>query len=550
MAAVKRVCLGFAVAGVLTGAGAAVSTAVAQADSDTSSSAGSSSSAAKATKPTTSDTAAKGQSAARSPGSAASAKTVTTKTIRPGPRRTTGAPTLKSVSTATSSSVTKVTFDVAPASAGDLAGYTVTSSRSRSAAIAAAVTDAVTVDPTNQHVLVIGVDGTNLSRILENPSNTNFFAVMDDGTTAAASIVGHTTISNPSWTAILTGVWDTKSGVINNVFTPETYDTWPTVFNQLEGANRAIYTKAIADWDVITDIAGAGSIPADEVVYVPQVDGDTDWAKTDAAVTAETITSLQGEEAPNFLFSYLVQVDENGHLYGGASQQYADAISRTDDNLGAIMDAVHARERATGEEWTVIIVTDHGHQPQQGFGHGFQSPAETSTFVIADGPDFDSGKINTKYQIVDITPTVVSLFGIAPTVDADGVPLTSLGGSQLTPVDLHQALNDIIDMNGYPSLPVDAALTVRTIFGTIPYFVYTFTNSITAQLQDIVDQDIPVVSQLAGVTKIGAQLLGDAVYAVTNAVAQIVGKLTGAGVIPPSTSTSQLAPSRAIPVLV
>ena len=75
-------------------------------------------------------------------------------------------------------------------------------------------------------------------------------------------------------------------------------------------------------------------------------------------------------------------------MYGGASPQYAAAIRNMDDNLGEILDAVAAREAATGEDWTVIVVTDHGHQPQKGFGHGFQSPDETATFVIADGPDF------------------------------------------------------------------------------------------------------------------------------------------------------------------
>ena len=65
-------------------------------------------------------------------------------------------------------------------------------------------------DP-NPNVLVIGVDGTNLSRILADPENENFFALMNDGTTAASSIVGHTTISDPSWSAILTGVWGERT---------------------------------------------------------------------------------------------------------------------------------------------------------------------------------------------------------------------------------------------------------------------------------------------------------------------------------------------------
>ena len=147
--------------------------------------------------------------------------------------------------------------------------------------VASQQTSSILPNPTQQHVLVIGVDGTNLSRILADDYNQNFFELMDTSTTAAASIVGHTTISNPSWSAILTGVWGERTGVINNVFTPWTYDKWPTVFNQLESLNPDIYTMAIADWHVINGIAGAGSIPADRNIYVPQIEGDTNWLETD-----------------------------------------------------------------------------------------------------------------------------------------------------------------------------------------------------------------------------------------------------------------------------
>jgi Type I phosphodiesterase / nucleotide pyrophosphatase len=399
-------------------------------------------------------------------------------------------------------------------------------------------------DPTTQHVLVIGVDGTNLSRILDDPGNAHFFELMNSGTTGASSIAGHTTISNPSWTTILTGVWDTKSGVINNIFTPQTYDTWPTVFNQLEAFNPDIETKAIADWQVIADIAGAGSHRADEIVYIPRGADDPVYAEADAAVTAEAVKSILGtdagyEDVPNFLFTYVTQVDEAGHLYGGASPEYADAIARTNTNIGLILAAVAAREAATGEDWTVIMTTDHGHQPQQGFGHGFQSPDETSTFVIVDGPDFADGQMNLKYSIADITPTVVSLFGLSPTVDADGVPLTTRGDSQVDPVDLHQALNDAIDMYGYPDIATNVALGVRTIFATIPYYVDGFVTGITTELQAIASQGIFLISDLAALAVFPVQLVGDALYAVTDFIAQIVGRLTGAGVIPPSTSTLQ-----------
>lgn len=79
------------------------------------------------------------------------------------------------------------------------------------------------------------------------------------------------------------------------------------------------------------------------------------------------------------------------------------------------MDAVAARELATGEDWTVIVTTDHGHQQSVGFGHGFQSPNETSSFVIFDlaGDSANDGKQNLNYSTVDVTPTIVNLFGAA-----------------------------------------------------------------------------------------------------------------------------------------
>jgi hypothetical protein len=340
---------------------------------------------------------------------------------------------------------------------------------------------------------------------------------MNTSTTSAPSIVGHTTISNPSWTAVLTGAWDNKTGVINNVYTPWTYDRWPSVFTQLETASPDIRTKAIADWDVIAAITDSG-VGADEVVYIPQQPDDPTWEKTDEAVTDETVETLAGpdgqytSEAPNFMVTYLVQVDEAGHMYGGDSSEYDKALYRTDDNLGEILAAVAKREAETGEDWTVIVVTDHGHQPQPGFGHGFQSPRETDTFVIVDGPQFENatdtcapecGRFNPDYEIVDVTPTVRSLFGLAPDPRSDGVPLQSLNGSSTDPLSqtvLQNALKAQMASNDYPNIVVNLALSVRTIVAFLPYYVQ--------------GADLPAP-------------LGDILYVATNTPAQVVALVTG-----------------------
>lgn len=390
------------------------------------------------------------------------------------------------------------------------------------------------LDVGTPNVLVIGVDGTNLSRVLAHPElTTNFFKLIQGSTTAASTIVGHTTISNPSWSSILTGAWGEKTGVINNVFTPWTYSKWPTVFTQLETLNSAIETTSIANWNVISAIAASG-LGVDNLVNVPEQENDPRWLEADDLVGEYTEAAIAAASADvaNLIFSYFVGVDENGHLYGGDSPEYLEALANFDENLGLIMAAVDDWEDLTGEHWTIMMVTDHGHQPQKGFGHGFQSPDEASTFVIANSPGlFTEGGVNLKYSIVDVTPTVMHLFGYQPAEDSDGVSLTDLDDSTVLPGDndalLRKALQDAIAMYGYPDIGTNIALSVRTIVATIPYYVDNIVNGITSGLQSLADQDIFLISPLAQLAIIPVDIVGDIAYIATNIVAQIVARLTG-----------------------
>ena len=425
---------------------------------------------------------------------------------------------------------------VSPGTAVSGAGSVASTRRRVSAGDAVAQ---VAADPA--HVLLIGVDGINLDAILNDPTNDNFFELMAQGVTGATTMVGHTTLSGPSWTSILAGVWDSKSGVINNIFSPVPYESWPTVFNLLEYHDPNIQTTVVADWGFITDIAAAGGYPADTINFVSQVEGDEDWSKTDAEVTADTVAliSATNPTTSSFLFSYLVQVDEASHMHGGSSPEYAQAVSRVNTDLGQILDAVSQWESATGEDWTVLLTTDHGQQPQLGFGHGFQTPAETAAFVIADiaGDDANDGKQNLAYSTVDITPTILELFGVPQRSDFDGVPIQSdptVLESLVAPDDLKQALLAAKAAFGYPDIPENVALTIRTVFGAIPYFLNIGVNAVVDQLQAIVDEQIILVSTLAEVAKVAIQITGDLLVGATQALAKAVGYLTGAGTIPPT----------------
>ncbi|CAJ1495865.1 alkaline phosphatase family protein [[Mycobacterium] holstebronense] len=391
-----------------------------------------------------------------------------------------------------------------------------------------------------EHVLLIGTDGTNLSKILEYAYDSGFKTAMDQGITGAATEVNHTTISGPSWSTILTGVWDDKHGVINNVFESDPYDKWPTVFNLLEYHNPNIETSVIADWDYINDIGAAGGYGADNNLFVPF---QNSWADTDAEVTAQTIAQILATTTnPNidtFMFSYQVQADEAGHEFGGGSDEYMQAVINVGNNIQAILAAVAAAEAATGDEWSIIITTDHGHQQSLGFGHGFQSPNETTQFVIFDqaGDHATDGSQNLNYSIADITPTILSLFGVPMRSDFDGVSMafdpTVLNGI-VTPVDLKQALTDAIAMYGYPNIGNDLALGLRTVIATVPYVINGWVADIDKFLQGIVDQDIFLISGLAQFAQEINDFFGGLSVDALQLVAHGVGYLTGSGVIAPT----------------
>jgi hypothetical protein len=422
---------------------------------------------------------------------------------------------------------------VSPAVGNSRRGVVMTATASAAAGDGGSVSTLGVSTPT--HVLVIGIDGTNLSAILADGANVNLQALMTGGTTAVSTIVGHTTISNPSWTGILTGVWGETAGVINNVFTPWTYDKWPTIFNQLEAYDPNIETIAIADWENIAQIAGAGLLPADTIKFFPKYNNS--WLDTDDLVGQASVDAINATTAgvSSFNFTYFVGVDNTGHESSAGSPEYANALRNVDANVGEIMDAVDAWNTAhPTEKWTVIVTTDHGQVPWPTIrigsdmrAHGFQTPWETTTFVIANGAGFTPGAINNTYLNIDVTPTVSALFGLAPEPYSAGKPLMDRAANDYAPLtpgwdSLKLALTDAIAMYGYPDVATNMALDIRTIAATIPYAVYTIFNGLTA------DMSQPL--------KLPVQFIGAVLYQLLNIPAQIIARLTGVTgnqIIPP-----------------
>ncbi|MFF2549541.1 alkaline phosphatase family protein [Nocardia sp. NPDC058058] len=281
-------------------------------------------------------------------------------------------------------------------------------------------------DATVNKVVVIGLDGTMYKKVQEAKA-PNLLKLAGEGTLGQTSIAPHTTISGPSWATVLTGVWDTKHGIYDNNVTTAPFVKYPTAFTQLEKADPGLKTESFASWGTIATMAGSGDPHADVNVATPAPADDPTEAKIDAA-TADSSAAAVTNDAPDFLFTHLDQVDEAGHGHGSASTEYLDAVKRVDAEVGKIVAAVDARAKAhPNEKWNILVTADHGHRPTG--GHGGQSADETANFLIARGPSFKAGSTNTTNSLVDVTPTVLALLGVKGSTAFDGKSVINAGGS-------------------------------------------------------------------------------------------------------------------------
>lgn len=129
------------------------------------------------------------------------------------------------------------------------------------------------------------------------------------------------------------------------------------------------------------------------------------------------------EKAPDLTWVYLQYTDDMGHSYGEGEEMDL-AIQEADRQVGMIWNAVKERETDFGEEWMVIITTDHG-RGEGGFHHGGQSEEERATWIISNH-QFNEISQNLP-GIVDIFSTLANYLGISipknQTMEIDGVSL-------------------------------------------------------------------------------------------------------------------------------
>ncbi|MFI9270910.1 alkaline phosphatase family protein [Kitasatospora sp. NPDC052896] len=279
----------------------------------------------------------------------------------------------------------------------------------------------------SRRVLVIGIDGVRLD-LLPELATPHLDAVAAAGFLAPVEVDDATpTMSGPCWTTIVTGVGVAKHGVYGNHFGGNRLEVFPDFTTRLATTHRR-RTFAVGGWEPLFLARQGGPLftaPGRLSYIAPLEDTPEAWEVCDERVTAEAVSVLTGDDDPQATFVYLGAVDETGHFLG-CGEEYRQSIRNADERLGRLLAAVRGRATYAEEEWTVIVVTDHGHLDQG--GHGGRSVLERTAWIAACGPGLPAGARVEPLHHTDVAAHVYAALEIVPD------PHWTLEGRPFTPV--------------------------------------------------------------------------------------------------------------------
>lgn len=234
------------------------------------------------------------------------------------------------------------------------------------------------------HVLMISIDGMKPEYVthadehaLKVPTLRRFLA---EGAYAEGVLGVIPTVTYPSHTTMVTGVWPAEHGIYGNTtFDPllQHKGEWYWYFRELKSqtlyraADQAGLTTAAVGWPVTVGapidylIAEFGQseneqLPSEQSVRPSDLKEKLDVklpasAGADEKKTAWTAAIIR-KYNPNFVLAHLTDLDHQEHLHGPFSPEANQTIEVIDGQVAQLIDA----EFSMSPDAKIVIVSDHG----------------------------------------------------------------------------------------------------------------------------------------------------------------------------------------------
>lgn len=263
--------------------------------------------------------------------------------------------------------------------------------------------------PLSRRVVAIMVDALRV----DTAANDKVMPFLNRLRAQGASAIVHSGLpsySAPSWSVLAIGAWqDLSDGPAMNPTLPENYHVW-TQDNIYTSIHKAGLHTAVAGNQHFQYMIPPAAIDAS--AWTSEENNAADQENIDAAVRF-----IQSEKY-DYVFSYVVQVDNAGHNEGGPlDPRWSEAATRADSLIEKIVGTLDLSKD------TVLIYSDHG-QIDAG-GHGGQDAVVLVQPFIMAGANVKPG-VYGDIQQVDIAPTTTVLLGAGIPSISQGHPLTDM----------------------------------------------------------------------------------------------------------------------------
>ncbi|MBV7529915.1 DUF4983 domain-containing protein [Chitinophaga sp. sic0106] len=227
-------------------------------------------------------------------------------------------------------------------------------------------------------VLLLGIDGCRHDAVIAANAPT-LDSLIGTSVYSFDALTETPTWSGVGWSAMLTGVWRNKTGVVDNSFAGSSYTVYKSFLERVQNVTPARRVVSVVHWTPINTFV------------VNNIDAEVN-VTTDLDVKNNAVAELTNNN-PDVLFVDFDDVDHAGHSYGfgpGVSQ-YLSAIQTTDTYIKNILTALKSRPNYANEDWLVAVTTDHGGNLA---GHGGSSFDERNIFSIFSNSNFTPAQIS------------------------------------------------------------------------------------------------------------------------------------------------------------
>lgn len=236
-------------------------------------------------------------------------------------------------------------------------------------------------------IALVGIDGLRIDLARGTGAMPTLDAVIEQGVFIPLRMPVPT-LSGPGWSTLLTGSTHAEHAVQDNTFTGHRLLHRPDLLSRAYFADQSTTTLAAAGWPPLVDPADAGPVIWQRREQqrsghhkVVSRDGETYGYQVVDALIADHAVEAIAAKGPDVSFIYFCDADDEGHVYGPHSSQYAAAMARVENHVARIKRAIEHRVQACGEDWYLVLTTDHGHVDAG--GHGAGSDVERASFAAA-----------------------------------------------------------------------------------------------------------------------------------------------------------------------